>query len=275
MTRTRHMTLADLETVLEWAADEGWNPGVEDAEAFLAADPEGFFVTEDDGVPVAAISVVNHSPDFAFLGLYLCRPSHRGRGIGYALWQHALEHAGHRTVGLDGVPEQQQNYVRSGFAHAGSTVRYAGKIEPVRDGAIRLARPDEAGQLIAMEAEASGTDKPAYLAAWFTNTGTRKTFVLGKDGKIDGIVTVRKCRTGAKIGPLIASDAAGALRLIRHAADAIDPALMIDVPAASAALDALCRSLGLDATFHTARMYRGRETSGRRDFFAVATLELG
>ena len=75
MTRTRRMTLADLETVLEWAADEGWNPGVEDAEAFLAADPEGFFVTEDDGVPVAAISVVNHSPDFAFLGLYLCRPS--------------------------------------------------------------------------------------------------------------------------------------------------------------------------------------------------------
>ena len=184
MTRTRHMTLADLETVLEWAADEGWNPGVEDAEAFLAADPEGFFVTEDDGVPVAAISVVNHSPDFAFLGLYLCRPSHRGRGIGYALWQHALEHAGHRTVGLDGVPEQQQNYVRSGFAHAGSTVRYAGKIDPVRDGAIRLARPDEAEQLIAMEAEASGTHKPAYLAAWFTNTGTRKTFVLEKDGVI-------------------------------------------------------------------------------------------
>ena len=126
-----------------------------------------------------------------------------------------------------------------------------------------------------MEREASGSQKPAYLAAWFAEADTRKTFVLESNGKIEGIVTVRKCRSGAKIGPLIASDSDGALRLIRHAADAIDPALMIDVPVDSAPLDTLCRSLGLEAIFHTARMYRGKERSGRKDFFAVTTLELG
>lgn len=276
MTETRVMTLGDLETVLEWAADEGWNPGLEDAAAFLAADPEGFFVTEEEGVLVAAISIVNHSPDFAFLGLYLCRLSHRGRGIGYALWQHALEHAGNRRiVGLDGVPEQQQNYVKSGFAHWGSTIRYAGTIHPVKDSTIRLARPEETKQLIAMEAEASGFEKPSYLETWFAATDTRETFILESNRKIEGVATVRQCRSGAKIGPLIASDSDAALRLIRHTADAIGPALMIDVPASSVPLDALCRGLGLEATFHTARMYRGKGRSGVKGFFAVTTLELG
>lgn len=98
MTTIRLMRPDDLSRVLDWAADEGWNPGLDDAAAFLASDPEGFFVTEADGAPVAAISVVNHSPDFAFLGLYLCQPAWRGRGIGLRLWTHALTHAG----GADG-----------------------------------------------------------------------------------------------------------------------------------------------------------------------------
>ncbi len=275
MTVTRQMTLADLETVLDWAADEGWNPGLDDAAAFLAADPEGFFLTEVQGAPIAAISVVNHSPDFAFLGLYLCRPSHRGRGIGYALWQHALAHAGNRTVGLDGVTEQQQNYVKSGFVHAGSTVRYAGRVDPASDYAIRLAHSNETDRLVAMEAEASGWEKATYLSAWFAPADSRKTFVLEDHGKVEGVVTVRKCRSGAKIGPLIATDTVAALRLLRHAADAINPELMLDVPASSAPLDALCRRLGLEATFHTARMYRGECRTGGAGLYAAATLELG
>jgi hypothetical protein len=35
------MTRDDVGLALEWAANEGWNPGLHDAEAFLAADPRG------------------------------------------------------------------------------------------------------------------------------------------------------------------------------------------------------------------------------------------
>ena len=87
----RQMSLAELELIIGWAADEGWNPGLEDASAFYAADPDGFFLKEVDGQAVAAVSVVNHSDDFAFLGLYLCRPvegacksSHRGADLLFA-----------------------------------------------------------------------------------------------------------------------------------------------------------------------------------------------
>lgn len=86
------MSLADLETALDWAADEGWNPGLDDAPAFLAADPDGFLVRKEAGRPVSAISVVNHSAEFAFLGLYLCHPKHRGLGHGLAVWRAGLAH---------------------------------------------------------------------------------------------------------------------------------------------------------------------------------------
>ena len=110
MTRYRTATLRDLSLILDWAADEGWNPGLDDAEAFFAADPAGFFVAVDEqDNPVASISVVNHTDDFAFLGLYIVRKEFRGRGIGLGLWKHALQHAGARTVGLDGVEAQQDN----------------------------------------------------------------------------------------------------------------------------------------------------------------------
>lgn len=79
-----------------------------------------------EGEPAAVISVVRYGPAFAFLGLYICRPDLRGMGYGYRVWTARLAHAGQRTIGLDGVPDQQQNYARSGFVLAWNNARYEG-----------------------------------------------------------------------------------------------------------------------------------------------------
>ncbi|MFJ3582427.1 GNAT family N-acetyltransferase [Streptomyces sp. NPDC090127] len=120
-------TLQDWAVVRRWAVDEGWNPGVADAAAFFAQDPEGFFLGRIDGEPVSAVSVVNYSDRYAFLGFYLVRPDLRGLGHGLATWRAGLAHAGDRAVGLDGVPDQQDNYRRSGFSSAHRTARYVGE----------------------------------------------------------------------------------------------------------------------------------------------------
>ncbi|GAA3096809.1 hypothetical protein GCM10017687_04270 [Streptomyces echinatus] len=114
-------TLADWPVISAWAAAEGWNPGLSDGPAFFAQDPDGFFLGRIDGEPVSAISVVNHGPDYAFLGCYLVRPDLRGHGHGLTTWKTALAHAGSRTVGLDGVVAQQDNYRQSGFRLAHRT----------------------------------------------------------------------------------------------------------------------------------------------------------
>jgi len=123
----RRMTEADLALALDWAAAEGWNPGLNDAACFYAADPEGFFFGELGDEPVGAISAVRYGERFGFLGLYLVRPEFRGRGFGLELWRAAIQHLGARNIGLDGVVAQQENYKKSGFKLAFRNTRRQGE----------------------------------------------------------------------------------------------------------------------------------------------------
>jgi predicted N-acetyltransferase YhbS len=271
----RPMRPEELAPVLGWAAEEGWNPGREDAAPFFAADPEGFFVAELDGAPVAAISVVNHSAEMAFLGLYLCRPAYRGRGIGYALWRHALDHAGGRTVGLDGVAAQQANYARSGFVLTGATLRWEGRLAPQPDPQIRLATPADAAAIAALDRNANGYARPRFLAAWTAPAESRRTLVLETEG-VAGFTTVRRCGRGCKIGPLIAPDAGAAWRLIGAAlAEMGEELAVVDVPEANTALAGRLEAAGFGETFRTARMYRGPAPVASALLQGVGTLELG
>jgi ribosomal protein S18 acetylase RimI-like enzyme len=265
------MTHAELEMVLEWAAEEGWNPGLDDAAAFHAADPAGFLLLRTDGEPASAISVVNHSASIAFLGLYLCRPKFRGRGLGLAVWNAGLEHAGTRSVVLDGVPAQQDNYRRSGFTPLGRTVRYRGTLTETGP-APRPMTPADLASMLAADAHAAGHDRAAYKTGWFNGAPTRHTRVLGPPGAPEAWATGRTCREGTKIGPLHATTGVQALALI--AAFTHHP-IFIDVPESSA-LTPVLASRGFVPVFDTARMVRGPAPKARPPAFqAVATLELG
>ena len=128
------MSLADLETTLEWARQEGWNPGIHDASAFYAADPTGFLIGKLDGRPIASLSAVKYESSFGFVGLYIVEKAFRGRGFGWAIWQRAMAALDGRNIGLDGVLAQQENYRKSGFKLAHRNIRFAGTAR--RGGAI-------------------------------------------------------------------------------------------------------------------------------------------
>jgi GNAT superfamily N-acetyltransferase len=272
----RTASAAELPTILSWASAEGWNPGLEDAACFHASDPNGFFVAIIDDTPVAAISVVNHTETLAFLGLYLCLPSYRGKGIGYGLWQHAISHAGERTIGLDGVPDQQGNYQKSGFVLTGRTFRYEGDV--VLEGAIpmRPATRDDHPGIIALDAEACGYAKSAFMSNWLAHTANRETFVIDDREDLRAFATIRRCARGAKIGPFTARDIGAAKGLL--AAIALrwpDRPLIIDIPDNQTELTTLAVEAGMTATFNTARMYRGKPPNPGRVVAAAGTLELG
>lgn len=271
----RTASLPEVRLMLDWAAAEGWNPGLEDAEAFHATDPEGFFVAEIDGQPVAAISVVNLSDSVAFLGLYLCLPAFRGEGIGYGLWRHALGHAGARTVGLDGVPAQEANYARSGFVRTGQSVRYLGHLA-APDRPADLIEAEDHATIFVLDHAATGIARPAFLRAWVRQTATRKTVALRDDGTLIGFATVRQCRDGCKIGPIVAPDADRALRLARQAAALSgESPVMIDLPASNTDLATALQDHGFSPVFSTARMYRGTAVSAGATLQAIASMELG
>lgn len=270
--------LKDLETALIWAAQEGWNPGLHDAQAFLAADPGGFFVARIAGEIIAAISVVNHSDTMAFLGLYLCKPDFRGQGIGFALWRHALHHAGARCVGLDGVAEQEPNYAKSGFVRTGATTRLQGKAptgSTVGTRSFDMARDLTA--VAALDQLANGYDRSRFLSHWVAEgAGTRKTVVSTQNGEVSGFATIRLCQNGAKVGPVSAPDTATALKLLRAAAASLDVAdVTLDLPSSAIVFHKALEELGFVETFKTARMYSGVVPKSSPLSMAIASMELG
>lgn len=263
----------ELGQILDWAADEGWNPGLDDADAFWETDPRGFFVAEVGDQIVAAVSVVVHDTDHAFLGLYLCLPGWRGQGIGFALWQHALGHAENRAVGLDGVAAQQANYEKSGFRRKGATRRLEGCLQPVIDPTIRTANDSDFDQILSLDRVANGYGRQSFLTTWTRQTPTRRT-VIFLDGT--GYATIRKCRGFAKIGPIVAQDATLALRLARSAIAEIGEAqVAIDLPEASVHLGQVLSEAGFVNSFTTARMIRGNGFQAGPSLQAIGTMELG
>lgn len=269
----RQASLREIDLVLDWAAAEGWNPGLADAAAFQASDPEGFLVAEVAGEAVAAISLVAHSDLLAFLGLYLCRPEWRGKGIGFALWQHALAHAGSRAIGLDGVAAQQANYAKSGFVRTGATTRYEGALRALPHGEARLAGAQDLAGLLALDARACGYKRERFVRAWTTPVEGRVTIMTA-----NGFATARRCRSGAKIGPVVCAHAHEALRLARGALAALGEEVghvAIDLPEASAEFAHFLVAEGLAAGFRTARMWRGAAPEASAWQHAIATMELG
>ncbi|MFG1665685.1 GNAT family N-acetyltransferase [Streptomyces sp. Y7] len=267
----------DWPVVRGWAVDEGWNPGVSDSTAFFAQDPEGFFIGRIDGEPVSAISVVNHGPDYAFLGWYLVRPDVRGHGFGLTTWKTALAHAENRTVGLDGVVAQQDNYRRSGFELAHRTFRYTGTAPSRRAPAdVRAVRPEDIEDITAYDGTCMPADRPGFLAHWLTGPGHHAVVRRAGD-RVTGYGVIRPGQDCPRIGPLFA-DTPEAARAVFDAliADAAGGQVAIDVPETNAAGIALAEEAGLTPSFETARMYTGPvRPFAREHVFGVTTLELG
>src|SRR5258708_18869857 len=124
----RVMRPDEIALAADWAAAEGGNPGLDEAACFVTVDPDGFFIGELDGAAAATISCVNYDERFAFLGFYIVRGDVRGRGYGLRMWNAAIAHAPGRTIGLDGVVAQQENYRKSGFQLAYANIRYGGTV---------------------------------------------------------------------------------------------------------------------------------------------------
>ncbi|MDT9690015.1 GNAT family N-acetyltransferase [Streptomyces sp. P9(2023)] len=283
-------TLQDWDVVRRWAVAEGWNPGVSDSAAFFAQDPEGFFLGRVDGEPVSAISVVNYSETYAFLGFYLVRPDLRGLGHGLATWRTALTHAGDRTVGLDGVPDQQDNYRRSGFSSAHRTARYVGEptgpAVPGAPGAPGAPDPSvvpahdvDPAALAAYDSACHHAERPRFLAPWLATPGHR-ALARVVDGRVTGYGVVRPSEDEARVGHLFADtpvDAAALLDALAAEARAFGSArIAIDMPEANQAAARLALDRGLEPTFETARMYTGPVRPITQDrVFGVTTLELG
>ncbi len=276
---TRTMNSNEAALAISWAAEEGWNPGLHDAETFRAADPQGFFVGTLNGEAVAAISVVKYEPGFAFLGLYIVRPECRGRGLGWALWQHGMGSAAGRLVGLDGVVAQQANYRKSGFELAWRNVRYEGRggMAFSNDARVVDLACVPMSTVCAFDKAYFPAERGTFLRAWLTQPDAVARGWI-ENGRLQGYGLIRRCNAGWKIGPLfaeregIAESLFVALCSQAHAEESV----YLDLPEVNAAAVALAQRHDMHIVFETARMYTGRAPAvNMQGLYGITSFELG
>lgn len=288
----RPMTKDEVNLAVDWAAEEGWNPGLYDGRCFWAADPDGFFVALEDGQPVGCVSAVRYGSDYAFLGFYVIRPNRRGKGYGLQLCKAAMDHVKGRVSGIDGVLVMQDKYSQplegdfwTGFQFAYSNIRYRGIFKPTLAEEARESYPeivinptakvDQVG-LCDYDGTLFFAKRAEFLAQWLNQPESTALAAI-QDGKLTGYGVIRRCRVGYKIGPLFAENAAAAEKLFTHlAACASGEEVFLDVPEVNPAAMALAAKYAMTKVFETARMYNGQAPDlPLHKIFGVTTFELG
>jgi hypothetical protein len=274
----RVMRRDELDLALEWAAREGWNPGLADADCFHAADSQGFLIGCLGNEPIGCISVVRYGATFGFLGFYIVTPERRGQGYGLHIWQAGMARLGDRVVGLDGVIDQQGNYRRSGFVLAHRNIRFGGipRFEQAQDARLVPISSDLQDAVMAYDHAFFPAARNEFLRCWL-RPEQRKAMALAADGTVRGYGAIRPCRRGFKIGPLYAETAGEADLLFRALAGTTDgEPVFLDCPESNKSATDLALRYALSPVFETARMYRGAVPDlPISRIYGITTFELG
>lgn len=264
---------------VQWAAEEGWNPGLHDADCYYRADPGGFLVGLLGDEPVATISAIRYGQAFGFIGFYIVKPAHRGQGYGLAIWRAAMQRLEGRNVGLDGVVAQQGNYRESGFKLAYRNIRYAGTGGGDGPGdADIVTLPFVPFEIVeSYDRPFFPEARPEFLRSWIRQPDSTALGIM-QNGTLAGYGVMRRCRDGRKIGPLFADGPELAESLLVALGAEAEPGepVYLDTPEVNPAAVSLAKRHNMEVVFETARMYTGPEPDlPLQRLFGATSFEVG
>ena len=272
-------TREEINIAIEWAADEGWNPGCHDADCYYSADPNGFLIGYLGNKPIAIISAIKYGDSFGFLGFYIVAPAYRGMGYGWKIWSAGLKHLEGRNIGLDGVVAQQENYKKSGFKLAYRNIRYEGFFSGQafeRSEIINLQNlPFET--INSYDQPFFPANRSAFIESWINQPQGTALGII-RDGNLVGYGVIRQCLSGRKIGPLFADNAELAELIFLSLSAKVNPKepVYLDTPAVNQAAVSLAERYNMKAVFETARMYTDNPPDiPLHRIFGVTSFEIG
>ncbi len=275
----RSMTREEIDLAIEWAAMEGWNPGIHDANCFHGADPNGFLVGLLGDTPIAVISAIKYGKSFGFIGFYIVKPEYRGRGYGIQIWNAAMTYLSGRNIGLDGVVAQQSNYMKSGFKLAYRNIRYEGVASGDLSKSHDVVNLSKIPINVVVEYDQTffQEDRSHFLTLWLNQPQSVSLGIL-QEGKLSGYGMIRVCRSGYKIGPLFANAPHLAESLFVSLVSNVEPGkpFYLDIPETNSYAVALAKNYDMKLVFETARMYTGAFPDFPMEaYFGVTSFELG
>ena len=286
--RIKRMTLSEAGRNITLAEQEGWNPGLNDAATFFAANPEGMLSVHNHNQPVGFASVKVYDSSYAFFGLYIVEKEHRGQGFGMAITNHRLQMAGRRSIGLDGVMQNIKIYARIGFRSSYRNLRFCAgpdslnKLNQSTAGRIRHGisiiplKSVSPHLLNAFDYQFFPASRKTFLDIW-CNQKDAVALAAQQQGELAGYIVVRPCVHGSKVGPLFALNRVVAETLMTAAfSQSKRPPFYIDIPEPNRNALNLAEQVHLVFGSETVRMHIGTPRSiNLAGVYGVTSLEMG
>lgn len=273
------MNQKEVDIAIDWAAKEGWNPGLHDADCYHAADQNGFLIGYLSDEPIATISVIKYNDFFGFLGFYIVKPEYRGKGYGIQIWNAGLKYLEGQSIGLDGVLVQQHNYEKAGFKLAYRNIRYegvGGGTPPKNSDIVQLNNlPFET--IDSYSRPFFPANRSQFIKSWITQADSHALGII-QNGTLAGYGVIRQCNTGYKIGPLFANNAelADSLFLALKSKAKVSEPIYLDIPEVNQTAVGLAERNHMKVSFETVRMYKGEVPNvPLSHLYGVTSFEVG
>jgi GNAT superfamily N-acetyltransferase len=232
----RNMSQDELEMVMGWAKDEGWNPGKYDYLAYYALDQNGFLILTLGDEIIGSLSILKYSQDFAFIGLFIVLPEYRNKGYGTMLWEEGLRRLSEVSmVGLYAVQQQVPRYERSEFSTHHENFRWEME-ESRKESLSHLSGFFEArehyDELVAYDQGIWGASRDSFFSSFLEKPETYIFISFNDENKVSGYGMIRPCISGYRIGPIYCDDIESAKQLTRLLQSQIPPNsnIIFDIP---------------------------------------------
>jgi GNAT superfamily N-acetyltransferase len=255
------MTVDDVPLGMRLKGQAGWNQIEADWRRFLALEPDGCFVAELDGKPVATTTTCVFD-SVAWIAMVLVDEPARHQGIATRLVDHAVQYLESRnvqTVRLDATPLGRPVYERLGFVAEYELVRLQGTASAsVLGQPVALEVPDDFSAAAELDQRISGTDRHRLLEAMFRERPDAARVVLDGSRTI-GYAMLRAGSRATQIGPAAALTTEAGRPLLDWAFQQCGgQSVFVDIPCDNQPAIDWANRKGLETQRPFTRMYRGR-----------------
>lgn len=272
MLSIRSMTTADLPLGLRLSHQAGWNQLEADWRRMLDLEPEGGFVAEWNGLPVATTVAVTFG-EVAWIAMVLVDEAYRGRGIARKLMSEAIAWLDERrvtSIRLDATPLGRTVYERLGFRSQFELHRWDGVVQSDSDAPVALTFQSLPSQVFPLDAEVTSTARQKLLSRLMADNPQS---VIACDG---GYGLSRPGALAEFVGPCVAQLDVGPRLLRELLRRRGGQRVFVDIPQDNSPAEALAREHGLQAQRPLTRMVRGKDVcEDLRRYWASSGPELG